>query len=205
MRDASALRESLAPARSRSAGRISCTAALRAWALAAWAAAGGCADGPDRAGAADALPFRTVADPQMLMLAVIEPAAEVYWDAVGVILDAAGEHRFEPGTEEEWEAVTHAAYVLAESGNLLLVGERAEQGGHWQAMSRAMIDVGERAVAAAESRDAEAVFAVGGDVYEVCTGCHAAYAAETLRPSYDGGGGRGPGDAGTRPPGGESR
>ena len=94
-------------------------------------------------------------------------------------------YEISPGTSEEWEAVENAAFMLAESGNLLLLEERAQGQGHWVAMSRAMIDVGRRAVEAAQARDPDAVFETGGDIYLVCTGCHAVYAAETLRPNYD--------------------
>ena len=60
------------------------------------------------------------------------------------------------------------------------------QGDHWVAMSRSMIDTGKRAVEAAQRRATRtAVFEVGGDVYLVCTGCHAVYATETLRPNHD--------------------
>ena len=138
----------------------------------------GCGDAPDEPS------FAAVADSRQLMLSVLEPAAEVYWDAVGVIVDLEGVHEIEPRTEEEWEAVENAAFVLAESGNLLLLEERV-QGEHWALMSRAMIDIGRRAVEAAQARDPDAVFEVGGDVYLVCTGCHAVYATQTLRPNYD--------------------
>ena len=138
-----------------------------------------CADVPEPS------PFAAVADSKQLMLSVIEPAAEVYWDAVGVIMDLEGTYHIRPERAEDWEAVENAAFVLAESGNLLLLEERAQGQGHWMAMSRAMIDVGRRAVEAAQARDPDSVFEVGGDVYLVCTGCHAVYATETLRPSYE--------------------
>jgi hypothetical protein len=141
----------------------------------------GCGDSPEPS------PFVAVVDSRQLMLSVIEPAAEVYWDAVGVIMDEEGTRHIEPRTDEEWEAVENAAVVLAESGNLLLLEDRARDRDHWRAMSRAMIEIGRRAVAAARARDPGTVFDVGGDVYLVCTGCHAVYAAETLRPSYDAG------------------
>ncbi|MXX33823.1 MAG: hypothetical protein F4087_11120 [Gemmatimonadetes bacterium] len=140
--------------------------------------AGACADAPGPP------PFVAAADSKQLMLSVLEPAAEVYWDAVGIIMDLEGEYRIEPRTAEEWEAAENAAWVLAESGNLLLLQERV-QGDHWVAMSRAMIDIGMRAVEAAQARDPDRVFEVGGDVYLVCTGCHAVYATQTLRPNYD--------------------
>lgn len=139
----------------------------------------GCTDSPEPS------PFTAVADSRQLMLSVIEPAAEVYWDAVGVIMDEEGTHHIEPLTAGEWEAVENAAFVLAESGNLLLLDDRARGRDHWRAMSRSMIEIGRRAVEAAQARDPDAVFEVGGEVYLVCTGCHAVYAAETLRPSYN--------------------
>lgn len=139
----------------------------------------GCGDAPEPP------PFTVVADSKQLMLSVIEPAAEVYWDAVGVIVDLEGTHHIRPETPEAWEAVENAAFVLAESGNLLLIEERARGQGHWVAMSRAMIDMGTRAVEAAQARDPDGVFEVGGDIYQVCTGCHAVYATETLRPNYN--------------------
>ncbi len=138
-----------------------------------------CSDAPEPP------PFAVVADSRQLMLSVIEPAAEVYWDAVGVIMDEEGTHHIEPVGAAEWEAVENAAFVLAESGNLLLLEDRARGRDHWRTMSRAMIEIGRRAVEAARARDPDAVFEAGGEVYLVCTGCHAVYAAETLRPSYD--------------------
>ena len=128
-------------------------------------------------------PFAAVADGRQLMVSVIEPAAEVYWDAVGVIMDEEGTHEIEPRTPEEWEAVVNAAYVLAESGNLLLMEDRAQGRGHWIAMSRSMSEAGRRAVEAAVAEDPQAVFDMGAELYFVCTGCHTVYATETVRPS----------------------
>jgi hypothetical protein len=127
--------------------------------------------------------FVPVGDVQQLMASVVEPAAEVYWDAVGVIVDAEGEHQMAPTTDEEWLAVTSAAYMVAESGNLLMMEGYALDDGAWMAMSRALVDVGRQAVEAAESRSLDAVFDMGAEVYYVCTNCHATYAAESLRPN----------------------
>lgn len=149
-----------------------------------------CADPPDPPA------FVAAADSRQLMVSVIEPAAEAYWDAVGVIMDEEGTHEIEPRTPEEWAAVESAAWVLAESGNLLLLEDRAQGRGHWIAMSRAMIEVGTRAADAAAAKDPQAVFDMGAEVYFVCTGCHAVYAAETLRPNaLPGAPPKAPGDA----------
>jgi hypothetical protein len=137
----------------------------------------------DKPPAASAEPFRPVADVQQVMLSILEPAAETYWDAVGWIIDFEGTHEIRPGSAEEWDAVRNAAYVVAESGNLLMMEGRAIDDGAWVAMSQAMVDIGERAAQAAEARDEAAVFTIGGDLYEGCTACHSSYAVGTLRPS----------------------
>ena len=127
-------------------------------------------------------PFTAVADLPDLMTTVVEPAAEVYWDAVGWIIDANGTTEIRPGSPEEWEAVRNAAYQVAESGNLMMMEGRAVDEPEWRAFSQALISVGRRAIEAAEARDEQGVFDVGEEVYAVCTGCHATYAVETLRP-----------------------
>jgi hypothetical protein len=129
-------------------------------------------------------PFRPVANVQELMMTVVEPAAETYWDAVGWIIDASGTLEIRPESVEEWEAVRNAAFVVAESGNLLMMDGRAVDDGNWIAFSQAMTSVAEEAIAAAIARDEAAVFEVGGDLYATCTACHAAYALDTLRPSF---------------------
>jgi len=124
-----------------------------------------------------------VADVKQVMTAILEPAAEVYWDASGSILDAQGTHELAPTNAEEWAAVWRAALVIAESGNLLMLEGRARDRDAWMTLSRALVTVGKEAAAAAMARDPAAVLEVGGRVYEACTACHAAYAQETLRPS----------------------
>ena len=130
-----------------------------------------------------AQPFRPVADIQQLMVYVVEPAAEVYWDAVGTVMDQDGTHEIAPTTDEEWEAVVNAAYMVAESGNLMMMQGRARDDRAWMTMSQQLVEVGRRAIAAADARDRAAVFDVGAEVYYACTACHSAYAVETLRPN----------------------
>ena len=117
------------------------------------------------------------------MQAIVEPAADEYWDAVGWIDDAGGTHEIAPTTAEEWDAVRNHAYAIAESGNLMMLGNRAKDGGEWMQMAVALIDAGQQAIRAAESRDKIAVFDAGAVVYDACTACHAKYAVELQRPS----------------------
>lgn len=140
----------------------------------------GCGAGSAEDGATD---FDPVTDVLGLMTTVVEPAAETYWDAVGWIVDADGERFIRPETPEEWEAVLHSAHVIAESGNLLMMDGRALDRGAWMGFSRDLVDVGRRAIAAAEARDPQGVFDAGAEVYFVCSDCHATYALQTLRPN----------------------
>ena len=78
----------------------------------------------DAADSADAVPFELVADVGQLMNTVLEPAADFYWDAVGWIIDENGTLEIAPSSDEEWELVRNAAYVMAESGNLLMMQGR---------------------------------------------------------------------------------
>ena len=127
--------------------------------------------------------YTLVADVPQLMSAVLDPAAEVYRDAVGWILDFEGVHEIAPANDEEWLAVSNAAYVIAESGNLLMMDGRAQDGDGWMAWSRALTEIGRTAIQAADARDEAGVFDAGAEIYYVCSGCHAAYALEIVRPS----------------------
>lgn len=128
-------------------------------------------------------PFRPVADVKQLMASVVEPAAEIYWDAVGSVTDKNGTVEIEPKTDEEWTAVRNSAYVVAEAGNLLMMSSRAKDSGDWMKLSEALVDVGQRAIRAAEAKDKAAVFDVGAEVYDACVACHAKYATPLLRPN----------------------
>lgn len=128
-------------------------------------------------------PFKPVADLKQLMQNVVEPPADAFWDAVGWIDDAGGSHEIAPATAEEWDAVRNHAYAIAESGNLMMVGSRAKDGGEWMQLAVALVEAGQKAIRAAESRDKMAVFDAGAEVYDACTNCHAKYAVELQRPN----------------------
>ena len=120
-------------------------------------------------------PLRPVADVKQLMKSIIEPAADHYWDAVGTIEDAKGVVHVAPATEEEWAAVVNSAYVVTEGGNLLMMTGRAKDSDDWMKLSQALIEVGQRAIKAAESKNTQAVFDTGAEVYDACVACHAKY------------------------------
>ena len=130
-------------------------------------------------------PFTVAATTKDLMANVVEPAANVYWEAVGTIDDKNGTVERAPKTQAEWDAVRNAAIVVAESGNLLMIEGRAANRDEWMALSRALVEVGKRARAAAEARDRKAVFDVGADVYQACVNCHTQYMPGVATPLAD--------------------
>jgi hypothetical protein len=129
-------------------------------------------------------PFEEAVNLREVMLHVIEPAAEKYWDSVGTVMDLDGTQEIAPSTTEEWIAVENAAATLAEAGNLLLIPGRYRDDPRWAQYSSAMIERGRIALAAADSRDTDAVFEAGGNVYVVCADCHAAFAPALLPANY---------------------
>ena len=123
-------------------------------------------------------PFQPVADVKQLMASVVDPAADVYWGAIGTVIDEKGITEITPTTTEEWDAARNAAIIVAETGNLLMMSSRAKDGGEWMKQARALVDAGQKAVRAAESHNRTAVFDSGAEVYDVCTSCHVKYALE---------------------------
>jgi hypothetical protein len=117
-----------------------------------------------------------------LMLNVLDPAADGIWESVGTIITAEGTFEKAPATDDEWAGVRAAAIQLAESGNLLLLPSRSSGSPEWIAEAQALIAASNRALTAIEARDKDALFTVGGDIYDVCTNCHKQFALQLSRP-----------------------
>jgi hypothetical protein len=137
-----------------------------------------CAAGASCARQPDPPPYKPVATVEQLMEGTIAHAAEVYWDAVATIVDKDGIHEIFPQNDEEWEAVWAAGITIGESGNLLMMSNRAQDNDEWMRLSAALVDVGMEAAAAAESKNPDKVLEIGEQVYNVCTECHMKYIPE---------------------------
>ena len=132
-------------------------------------AAAACSGGPQPP------PFKPVVDTKLLMQATIDPTADEIWDAVRTVITKDRTEEIRPKTNEEWTAVRNHAVTLAESGNLLMMVPRAKDGGEWMARSQELIESSERAIRAAEAKNADQLFTAGGDIYESCSNCHRKY------------------------------
>ena len=130
---------------------------------------------------AEVKPYRSVADVQETMLWILEPATDVIWDSAGAVITAEGEKDLSPTTDAGWENVRSHAAVVAESGNLLMLPGRS-RGPAWDAYAQALIIAGEVAMAAADAKDADALFDAGGQLYGVCRACHTQFHITPKQP-----------------------
>ncbi len=120
-------------------------------------------------------PYQPVTDEAQLMAWILQPASDVIWDSSGEIHTLEGVESLAPATEAEWNHLRNQAALVAEVGNLLLMPHFARERPQWAAISAELISVGNEARAAADARDADAVFAAGAQLYQVCVSCHQLY------------------------------
>lgn len=118
---------------------------------------------------------RPVATVTHIMRGIVDPAANVVFNAVSTTVTAAGTDVKAPATEAEWNKVVDSAAALAEAGTMLLAEGRAVDRDGWVKWSRALTDAGITTLKAAEKRDADGVFASGEAVYNACDNCHRTY------------------------------
>lgn len=116
-----------------------------------------------------------VASVKQIMRGIVAPAATVVFNSVGTIVSLQGTEERRPRTDEEWEVVGNSAAALVESGNLLMLGDRAIDRGDWIKMSRALIDASLVALKATEAKNAETVSASGEAINDSCDNCHQKY------------------------------
>jgi hypothetical protein len=114
---------------------------------------------------APATGVRTLANVRELHDLMISPASDaVFAASSNEAIDATG-----------WTTARNQAIVLAEAGNLLMVGTRVRDNGNWMKMSRAMVDAAALAAAAAEKKDAKALEAATDAITVSCMECHRPY------------------------------
>ncbi len=108
---------------------------------------------------------RPVASVMEIMHALTIPASDGLFKAAGD----------PPTTETGWQELHLQTLVLAESGNLLMVGSRARDQREWPKAARRLVDAAAGAANAAAGRNADALAAASDAVYETCETCHSTY------------------------------
>ena len=107
-------------------------------------------------------PFMPVATVSEIMDAITLP----YSDALVYI------QRDPPKNDRDWEMLQMQALMLAESGNLLMMNDRARNQGEWMKDARELVDVGMAAVRATRAKDIQAVVALNERIVDSCITCH---------------------------------
>lgn len=120
-------------------------------------------------------PFKPIADVKQLMQGIVDPSADVVWESVKTTFTKDGMDERRPRTEVEWAHVRNNAMVLSEAGNLLMISPRAKDGGEWMTRSQELIDTASVALRAAEAKNVEQLFMVGGLIDQACENCHKKY------------------------------
>lgn len=141
-------------------------------------------------------PAKTI---QAIMTSEVDPSADFVWDAVETILSRKGEELRQPRTSAQWEDVRRHAQKLIEGSEHLAVPHRrvsvkpfaAEAQGaldsgqiqqridaNWPtflAFAQSLEQTAKQQLRAVDARDVAALVAVGGQLDEVCEGCHLSF------------------------------
>jgi hypothetical protein len=112
-----------------------------------------------------ASPFKPIGSVPELMRALTIPSSDEVFRAQSEA----------PADDAAWEKLQRNALVLAESGNLLMIGERARDADNWRKDARALIDAASAAVTAARAKNTEQFSKAADDVYNACESCHKDY------------------------------
>jgi len=116
-----------------------------------------------------------VATIKQIMNAIVLPNANVIYGAVGTTITGTKVEETVPRNDKEWAAVGDSAAAIVESGNMLLVGDRLIDKREWLSYTQRFIAAGKAALAAANDKKPEGIFAAGGDLNETCDACHEKY------------------------------
>jgi len=130
------------------------------------------------AAAAAAVETAPVGSVKQIMIGITNPSAYVVYEAVGTKNTAKGIEEIAPQTDEDWAKVESAAAAVAESGNLILTGNRAIDKGDWVKMTHDMMDKAQLAMKAAQAKDKDKIVETGGDLNTTCDNCHAKYSRQ---------------------------
>jgi hypothetical protein len=162
-----------------------------------------CAESGGRSTAPAALAAQSATDRPVhttikdLMDSIIDPSADVLWNAAGTVVDENGIRDLLPKTNDEWHDVRRAAVRIIEGSNLLMMpGREAAPPGTpsdapgvelegpeidalikknqagFDAFAAALQTVGVEALHATEAKDSDALLEIGAKMEEVCESCH---------------------------------
>ena len=140
-----------------------------------------------------------------LMQSIVDPSADVLWEAVSYDVTAAGVVEHVPKTQEDWNEVRRHALLLAEATNLLrMPGRRVEPAtpiagleneppgpedltpaqiqvlidgnpAKFGRLAQGLTDAARLAIKAADAKSVDGLFAAGDAIDQACETCHLTY------------------------------
>ena len=124
--------------------------------------------------------LRPIATVEQIMETTVEPVSNAVFAAAawtnGVQVGG-------PKTDDDWKLVEANARMLAETGNLMMMGSRAKDQTGWTTWTQSMMDAANEAAEAAHGKNTDAVFNAGTKIYQACTGCHLQYINPAVKPA----------------------
>jgi len=155
---------------------------------------------PAPAPASDAPQYQPAATVKDLMQSIVDPSADLVWNAVTTVQTATGTIDKAPKTADDWLKVRHGAVGLSEGANLLMMPGRHVAQPHEKSdtpgvelepaemevlinkdraafieRAKALHEAGMAAVAAADAKDPQKLFEVGEQIEQACENCHSHY------------------------------
>jgi hypothetical protein len=150
--------------------------------------------------APDTPPYEPAATIKDIMQSIVDPGADLVWNAVTTVQTATGTIDKKPETAEDWLKVRHGAVGLSEAANLLMMPGRHVAQPHEKSetpgvelepaemevlinkdrpafieRAKALHEAGLAAVAAADAKDSQKLFEVGEQIEMACENCHSHY------------------------------
>ena len=144
--------------------------------------------------------FNTVATIRDVMNTLIDPSADVLWNAVRFEMDAGGSREMRPETDEQWQVLREHAVAIIEGGNSLMIpGRRVAPEGattefpeyeyvpdevdqklqedwqSWLGFAQGLQGSAELMLDAIVKRDADLLTRYGADLDGACEACHSQY------------------------------
>jgi hypothetical protein len=131
---------------------------------------------------------------------VVDPAVWALWNRSGWIDDATGSHDRTPvdpktlkdekaveAAENEWIAAENGVTQLIEVTNVLQLPDyvrvvEKDDNGDWLKFAQKLNKFAHAADDAVKAKDGQKMFDTGGEIYEVCTSCHAKYLLPFIDP-----------------------
>jgi hypothetical protein len=156
--------------------------------------------------------YTTDATVKDIMEAMVDPSADILWESVATVISEKGVDERFPKTDEEWATLRHAAIMLLEATNLLVIPGRPVARPHeksaapgvelegaemealikkdpvaWRSRAMRLHDVAMEALRTIDARDPKPLHDIGERLDGACENCHLQYwyPNQVLPPGYE--------------------